>query len=291
MTDLHPDPAREPAQIELPAERRFPFSPWHPVLLPIALVMLIPMIWMVVTSFETISEARRFPPVLVPSSIQWQNYLDVLQDAPFIRWFINSTIVTTASVASNLLFCSLAGYAFARIPFFGRDAVFVLILVTLMVPFQVVMIPVFLIVKQAGLIDTLGGLILPNLAGAFGVFLLRQFFRSLPVELEEAAMIDGASRIGVLFKIVLPLSGPVLATLGVITFMWTWNDFLWPLITIYSSDNMTLQLGLTTFQGRHQASTNLLMAANMMTVLPTLILFFLAQRYFIRGIATTGLKG
>jgi multiple sugar transport system permease protein len=199
--------------------------------------------------------------------------------------------VTTAVVVGNLFFCSLAGYAFARIKFFGREVVFVLVLATLMIPFQVVMIPTFLIVRKLGMIDTLGALILPNLAQAFGIFLLRQFFRTLPIELEEAARIDGASRLGVLFKIVLPLSGPALATLAVITFMWTWNDFLWPLITIYSPNNMTLQLGLTTFTGAHQSSTNLLMAANVMSMIPVLLLFFFAQRYFIRGIATTGLKG
>jgi multiple sugar transport system permease protein len=199
--------------------------------------------------------------------------------------------VTTAVVVGNLFFCSLAGYAFARIKFFGREVVFVLVLATIMIPFQVVMIPTFLIVRKLGMIDTLGALILPNLAQAFGIFLLRQFFRTLPIELEEAARIDGASRLGVLFKIVLPLSGPALATLAVITFMWTWNDFLWPLITIYSPNNMTLQLGLTTFQGAHQSSTNLLMAANVMSMIPVLLLFFFAQRYFIRGIATSGLKG
>ena len=141
------------------------------------------------------------------------------------------------------------------------------------------------------MIDTLGALILPNLAQAFGIFLLRQFFRTLPIELEEAARIDGASRLGVLFKIVLPLSGPALATLAVITFLWTWNDFLWPLISIYSPNNMTLQLGLTTFNGAHQSTTNLLMAANVMSMIPVLLLFFFAQRYFIRGIATYGAEG
>lgn len=271
--------------------RRFLFSAWHLVLLPIAIVMLIPLLWMLVTSVETLNETRVFPPVLVPHSPQWHNYSEVLQLSPFTRWFLNTLIVTVASVVGNLLFCSLAGYAFARIKFFGREVVFMLILATLMIPFQVVMIPTFLIVRRLGLIDTLGALIVPNLAGAFGIFLLRQFFRTLPIELEEAARIDGASRLGILFKIVLPLSGPVLATLAVITFMWTWNDFLWPLITIYSPQNMTLQLGLMTFQGAHQTTTNLLMAANVMSMLPVLLLFFIAQRYFIRGIATTGLKG
>jgi multiple sugar transport system permease protein len=274
-----------------PKGDRFVFSWWHLVLFPLAVVMIIPMIWMVITSFETLNETRHFPPILVPSSIQWQNYTEVLQRAPFARWFLNTLVVTVVVVAGNLLFCSLAGYAFARIKFFGRDVVFILVLATLMIPFQVIMIPTFLIVRKLGLIDTLGALIVPNLAGAFGIFLLRQFFRSLPIELEEAARIDGASRLGVLFKIVLPLSGPVLATVAVITFLWTWNDFLWPLVTIYNPDNMTLQLGLTTFQGAHQTNTHLLMAANVMSVIPVLLLFFVAQRFFIRGIATSGLKG
>jgi multiple sugar transport system permease protein len=274
-----------------PERERFLFSPWHLVLLPLALVMVIPMVWMLITSLETLNETRHFPPILLPSGIQAHNYTDVLQQAPFARWFVNTLVVTVVVVVANLLLCSLAGYAFARIRFFGREVAFILVLATLMIPFQVIMIPTFIIVRKLGLIDTLGALIVPNLAGAFGIFLLRQFFRSLPVELEEAARIDGASRLGVLFKIVLPLSGPVLATVAVVTFLWTWNDFLWPLVTIYSPNNMTLQLGLTTFQGAHQTNTHLLMAANVMSVLPVLLLFVLAQRFFIRGIATSGLKG
>ncbi|MFN8233713.1 MAG: carbohydrate ABC transporter permease [Actinomycetota bacterium] len=274
-----------------PVGHRFLFSPWHLVLIPVAVTMVLPLVWMVVTSLQTLDETRHYPPTLVPSSLEWSNYSEVLTQAPFGRWFLNSLIVTVLVVLGNLLFCSLAGYAFARIRFVGREVVFVLLLITLMVPFQVIIIPEFLIVRSLGMIDSLGALILPNLAGAFGIFMLRQFFRTLPIELEEAARIDGCSRLGVLFKIVLPLSGPALATLAVITFMWTWNDFLWPLITIYSPEHMTLQLGLATFQGAHQTSTNLLMAANVMTVLPVLLLFLFAQRYFVRGIATSGLKG
>jgi len=287
-----PEPLLEP----LPDEgehtrRRWLFSGWHLVLMPLAVVMLAPLVWMVITSIETLEETQHFPPILNPSGVRWQNYQQVLQLSPFPRWFLNTLIVTVAVVISNLILCSLAGYAFARIKFFGREAVFMLILATMMIPFQVIMIPTFLIVRKLGLIDTLGALIVPNLTGAFGIFLLRQFFRTLPIELEEAARIDGASRLGVLFKIVLPLSGPVLATLAVITFMWTWNDFLWPLVTLYSPNNFTLQVGLTTFSGAHRTNTNLLMAANVMSILPVLLLFFAAQRYFIRGIATTGLKG
>ena len=285
------DEATGIAREDRPERGRFLFSPWHLVLIPIAAVMVIPLVWMLVTSLQTLEETRHYPPTLMPTSLELHNYTDVLQQAPFARWFVNTLVVTVVVVLGNLLFCSLAGYAFARIKFVGREFVFVLILATLMVPFQVVIIPTFLIVKTFGLIDTLGALVLPNLASAFGIFMLRQFFRTLPIELEEAARIDGASRLGILLKIVLPLSGPALATLAVIMFMWTWNDFLWPLITIYSPNNMTLQLGLATFQGAHQTNTNLLMAANVMSMLPVLLLFFLAQRYFVRGIATTGLKG
>ncbi len=284
-------PPLEEASGRDPDRGRFLFSTWHLVLFPLALLMVVPLIWMAVTSVQTLNETRHFPPILIPSAVQWENSPELLRRAPFARWFLNTLVVTVVVVAANLLLCSLAGYAFARIKFFGRDVVFILVLATLMIPFQVIMIPTFLIVRKLGLIDTLGALIVPNLAGAFGIFLLRQFFRSLPIELEEAARIDGASRLGVLFKIVLPLSGPVLATVAVITFLWTWNDFLWPLVTIYNPNNMTLQLGLTTFQGAHQTNTHLLMAANVMSVLPVLFLFFIAQRFFIRGIATSGLKG
>ena len=291
MTDVAPAPSLQVAETAERPRHRFLFSPWHLVLLPIAGLMILPLLWMVVTSLQTLNETRHYPPSLVPSSLQFGNYTEVLQRAPFARWFLNTVIVTTVVVLGNLLFCSLAGYAFARIRFFGREVAFVLILATLMIPFQVILIPEFLIIRSLHLIDTLGALALPNLSGAFGIFMLRQFFRTLPVELEEAARIDGASRLGVLFKIVLPLSGPALATLAVVMFMWTWNDFLWPLITIYHPDNMTLQLGLATFQGAHQTNTNLLMAANVMSMIPILVLFFVAQRYFVRGIATTGLKG
>jgi multiple sugar transport system permease protein len=280
-----------PEEAERPRRRWLPFSPWHLVLFPLALIMLLPLVWMIVTSLQTQAESLHFPPVLVPRSLNVDNYPNALRSAPFGRWFVNTFVVTSTVVVSNLLLCSLAGYAFARIRFFGREATFMLCLATLMVPFQVVMIPTFLIVKKLGLFDSLPALIAPNLVNAFGIFMLRQFFRTLPVELEEAARIDGASRLGVLFKIVLPLSLPALATLAVIQFMWTWNDFLWPLIAVFSQRNFTLQLGLTVFQGSHDVFWPLIMAGNVMSMIPMLVLFFVAQRYFVRGIATTGLKG
>jgi multiple sugar transport system permease protein len=270
---------------------RLPFSPRHLALLPLSLLMLLPLVWMLITSIETLSETRHFPPQLIPSGIRWQNYPDALDAAPFGRFFLNSFLVTAASVAGNLLFCSLAGYAFARLRFFGRDVLFVVLLATLMVPFQVIMIPTFLIVHDLGLVNSLGALIVPNLVTPFGIFLLRQFFRTLPIELEEAARIDGCSRLGVLFRVVMPLSMPALATLGIVTFLWTWNDFLWPLIVTSSTDKYTVQLGLATFQGAHQTNWPLLMAGNMMALAPMLIVFVLAQRWFVQSLAASGVKG
>jgi multiple sugar transport system permease protein len=265
-----------PLRLEAPPDersRRLPFSPWHLFLLPLSAVMLLPLVWMVVVSLETKPQAQQFPPVLFPSAFK-----------------LNSLAYSLATVAGNLLFCSLAAYGFARLKFFGRRVLFVVLLATLMVPFQVLIIPTFLIVKKIGLVDSVGGLIMPNLCTAFGIFLLVQFFRTLPIELEEAARIDGTSRLGILFKIVLPLSLPALATLGIIQFMWSWNDFLWPLIIINSDTHAPLQLGLSMFQGAHSTSWNLLMAATVMSQLPMLAVFLIAQRWFVQSIAYTGLK-
>lgn len=273
-----------------PRLRRWLPSPRHALLLPLSLLMLTPLLWMLMTSIQTPSEALHFPPVL-PSGIHWQNYTNAFHAAPFGRFFLNSALVTGASVLGNLVFCSLAGYAFARLRFFGRDLTFLLILATLMIPFQVVMIPTFLIMRDLGMIDSLGALILPNLVTPFGIFLMRQFFRTLPIDIEEASRIDGCSRLGTLFRIVLPLSGPALATLGVITFLYSWNDFLWPLIAIQSEQHMTVQLGLSTFQGAHATAWTLLMAGNVMAVLPMLLAFVLAQRHFVNSIAASGVKG
>ena len=278
--------------------RRLPFSPWHLVLIPATLILIFPFYWLLVTSVETSSEALRFPPVLVPHKLRFANYPDALNSAPFGHFFINSAVVAVLTVLCNLVLCSLAGYAFARFRFLGRTALFVVIMTTLMVPFQVTMIPQFIITKWLGVhvlaavgINHIGALILPNAATAFGIFFLRQFFRTLPLEYEESARVDGASRLTVLIKIVLPLATPALATLAALTFLDSWNNFLWPLIAITSTNQMTLPLGLATFQGAHATEWTLLMAANVMSLVPMLAIFFLAQRYFIRSVASTGLAG
>jgi multiple sugar transport system permease protein len=278
--------------------RRLPFSPWHLVLIPATIVLILPFAWLIVTSVETPAEALHFPPVLAPHVIALGNYPAALRAAPFTRFFVNSAVVAVATVASNLVLCSLAGYAFARFRFLGRGALFVVIMTTLMVPFQVTMIPQFIITKWLGThvlapigINHIGALIVPNAATAFGVFFLRQFFRTLPIEYEESARVDGASRLKILLRIVLPLSTPALATLAALTFLDSWNNFLWPLIAINSTSQMTLPLGLAMFQGAHSTEWTLLMAGNVMSLAPMLIIFFVAQRFFVRSIASTGLAG
>jgi multiple sugar transport system permease protein len=286
--------------VSLPPRRRarLPFSSWHLLLIPATLILIFPFAWLIVTSVETPAEALHFPPILVPHHLDFGNYSQALQAAPFGRFFINSTVVAVTTVASNLVLCSLAGYAFARYRFLGRGLMFVLMMATLMVPFQVTMIPQFIITKWLGVhvlagvgINHIGALILPNAATAFGIFFLRQFFRTLPIEYEEAARVDGAGRLTVLFRVVLPLAVPALATLAALTFLDSWNNFLWPLIVVTSTNQMTLPLGLATFQGAHSTEWTLLMAGNVMTLTPMLVIFFIAQRYFIRSVAATGLAG
>jgi multiple sugar transport system permease protein len=264
-------------------------SGWHLVLIPTALLMAAPLIWMLITSLSTLAETRRFPPGL-PAGLRWHNFVQAWTESPFSRWLINSTIVSTTCVISNVLFCSLAGYAFARLRFPGRNIAFLAILATLMVPFQVVMIPTLLIVKHLGLVDTLPALIVPNLVAPFGIYLLRQFFLTLPVELEEAAIIDGAGRFRVLFSVLLPLMGPPLSTVAILTFLSVWNDFLWPLVATSSPEKMTVQLGLATFQSAHFTNWPVLMAGTLMSQLPVLLLFLAGQRFFVSSIANTGIK-
>jgi multiple sugar transport system permease protein len=264
-------------------------SAWHLVLLPLAVVMAIPLLWMLVTSLSTLAETRRFPPGL-PSSLHWANYANAWTDSPLGHWLLNSTLVSVTCVVSNVVLCSLAGYAFARIQFRGSRVLFVALLATLMVPFQVVMIPTLLIVKHLGLVDSLPALIVPNLVTPFGIYLLRQFFLSLPAELEEAALIDGAGRLRILTRILLPLMGPPLSTLAILTFLTVWNDFLWPLVVTSSPETMTVQLGLASFQSAHFTNWPILMAATLLSQLPVLALFLLGQRWFVSSIATTGIK-
>ncbi|MEV0522677.1 carbohydrate ABC transporter permease [Streptomyces sp. NPDC050439] len=270
---------------------RLPFSGWHALLAPLALLFAVPLIWLLLSSVMSNAEINRFPPALWPSSVDLGGYRYVLGNAMFPRWLLNSAIVSAVAVTSNLVFGALGGYAFARMRFRGSRTLLVLMLATMAVPFQLTMIPTFLVMKKLGLIDTLGALIVPSLVTPFAVFLLRQFFLSLPRELEEAAWIDGCSRLRVLWSIVLPLARPALATVAVLTFLTTWNDLTWPLIAINHDTQYTLQLGLTTFQGQHHTRWSAVMAGNVITVLPVLLAFLFAQKAFIRSVTSSGLKG
>jgi multiple sugar transport system permease protein len=290
--------AAETVPFERTRRLQLPFSPWHLVLIPATIVLIFPFAWLIITSLETPSEALHFPPVLVPHRLDFGNYPAALQAAPFTRFFLNSAVVAVSTVVLNIVLCSAAGYAFARFRFLGGGLMFALIMTTLMVPFQVTMIPQYIITKWIGVnllagagINHIGALILPNAATAFGIFFLRQFFRTLPIEYEEAARVDGASRLKVLWRIVLPLSAPALSTLAALTFLDSWNNFLWPLIAINQSSQMTLPLGLATFQGAHATEWTLLMAGNVMSLIPMMVIFFAAQRYFIRSVAATGISG
>ena len=274
-----------------PNRRFLPFSGWHFVLLPVSLFFALPLVWLTLSSFMTNAQINRFPPTIIPDSLHLDGYRYVLQNALFPRWFLNSMIVALVVVVGNLLFGSLAGYAFARMRFRGSKVLLALMLGTLIIPFQITMIPSFLLMKDLGIIDTLGALIVPSLVTPFAVFLLRQFFLSLPREIEEAAWIDGCSRLRTLWVIVIPLARPALGTVAVLTFLTTWNDLAWPLIAINSDHNYTLQLGLTTFQGQHRTQWAAVMAGNMITVLPVLVAFLAAQRTFIQSLTSSAVKG
>ncbi len=277
----------------------------HVLLIAGAITMILPFLWMLSTSLKPESEIFRFPPNWFPNLWKWANYSEAMNAAPFGRYFVNTAIYAAAITLSNLLLCSMAAYAFARLRFRGRNILFILTLGTMMVPGQVTMVPVFILLKRwplmggngwlgiggHGLLNSYTGLILPGAVGAFGIFLLRQFFMTLPRDLEDAARIDGCSEIGIYWRIILPLSAPALATLGIFTFTAAWNEFLWPLL-IMSKDSMkTLQIGLQIFQTQYTTRWDLLMAGTVVVTLPVLVIFLLGQRYFTRGIALSGMKG
>jgi multiple sugar transport system permease protein len=253
--------------------------------------MLLPFLWMVSTALMGEQEVYRFPPKFLPSHWRWSNFTEALTMQPFGRFFVNSIIVALASVAGQLLFCSMAAYAFARLRFRWRDRLFAFYLGTMMIPAIVTMIPAFLLITTFGWMNTYQALITPGLSSVWGIFLLRQFFQSIPRDLEDAARIDGASEFTIFVKIVLPLSKPALATLAVFAFLGSWKDFLWPLLVTNRMDMRTLEVGIASFSGMYQTDWPHQMAAAVVVMLPLVFVFFLAQRYFVRGITMTGMKG
>lgn len=264
------------------------------VLTLIAILFITPLIWMVSTSFKTTSEAYRFPPSLIPSTFNFESYETLWTGViPFQRFYINTTLIVIGVEIGTLLSCTMTAFAFARLQWWGRNTWFVVLLATMMLPFQVIMIPVYMIFRSLGWLDTWLPLIVPAFFGnPFYIFLLRQFFLGLPKDLEDAARVDGAGSLRILWQIFLPLSKPVLLTVAMFTFVAAWNDFLGPLLYLTSIDNMTVTVGLSMFIGR-QGATNWpnMMAGATLALLPILIMFLLFQKYFVKGIALTGMKG
>lgn len=256
-----------------------------------AILMILPFWWMLVTSVKLPEEVFVFPPQFWPQVWHWENYLEVLQAAPFGRFFINTLIVAVVITAGNLFLGAMAGYAFARLSFPGRDLIFWLFLASMMIPGQVTMIPVFVLMTKLGWVDTYFGLTVPGLVGAYGIFLLRQYFLNLPADLENAARLEGASEWQIFRHIGLPLATPALMVLGVFTFMGAWTDFLWPLLMTNSMHMRTLEVGLSVFKTQYTVNWPLQMTASMLIQLPIIILFVFTQRYFTRGIVLTGMKG
>ncbi len=256
-----------------------------------AFLMVFPFIWMIIASLMTAGEIQMRPPVWLPASPQFSNYSELAESIPIVRLYFNSLFTSGVIVLGVLLSSSLAGFAFAKYRFPGRELLFYLILATMMIPFFVTLIPVFFIVRQLGWIDSYQGLVVPGLTSAYGIFLMRQFMITVPDELIDAARIDGASEPMIYWRIVIPLVKPALATLGTFTFIGAWNNFLWPLLVLNSRELFTLPLGINSLRSLYADNTNLLMAGTAVAVLPMLLLFVFLQRYFIKGIALTGLKG
>jgi ABC-type glycerol-3-phosphate transport system permease component len=258
-----------------------------------SVIMMMPFVWLVISSVKPQEQIFVFPPEWIPREIRLENYVEALVYKPFYRFILNTLLIAVANQIAILVTASFCGYGFARIPFPGRDFWFGIVMATLMVPYIVLMVPQFIIFTRLGWIDTYLPLTVPFFfgGGAFNIFLFRQFFRSLPEELADAGRIDGNSEFGVYWRIMLPLCKPALATVAVFTFLNTWNDFLAPLLYLRSDYNFTVALGLATFRSVMNTRWDLLMAASTAMILPIILLFFFAQRYFVEGIVLSGLKG
>ena len=256
--------------------------------------MLLPFVWMFSSSLKTPAEVYIFPPRWIPRTLQWGNYVEALTVQPFGLYAVNTAIITGLSLIGSVLSCSMVAYGFARLRGVGSTVLFTLVLATMMLPSQVTMIPTFILFRYMGWVNTLKPLFVPSYFGsAFYIFLLRQFMMTVPMEMDEAATIDGCSPVGVFWRVMVPMIKPALATVAIFSFMSNWNDLMTPLIYLNSRHLYTLSLGLANFRRQYETETpwHLLMAASVVVMLPTLLIFFLAQRMFIQGIVVTGLKG
>jgi len=275
-----------------PNARRLAILGLHCLLIAGGILALFPVFVMVTASFKSLAEVLRVPPAWLPEQLTLKNFREVFRQQPLYgRYFLNSAIVALITVCSVLFTSSLAGYALSKFRFRGRNAIFIFILGTMMIPFEIRMVPLYVMVSDWHLTDTYLGLALPGLVGAFGIFLMRQFIASIPGDLMDAARIDGASEPGIFFRIVLPLSKPALSALAIFTLVGSWEAFLWPLLIVNSETMRTLPIGLALFAGRYLQRLDLQMAASVLTVLPMVIVFFVLQRRFVEGLTLTGLKG
>lgn len=258
----------------------------------IAFAMLFPLLWLVSTSFKSPAEnIFQFPPQLLPHQPTFENFTAVWQSNPFGQYLFNSTIVAVLTVGLNLLFCSLAAYPLARLEFRGRDLIFTLVVSTIMIPFQIVMIPLYILTVQLGLRNTYLGVIFPSIASAFGIFLLRQAFQGVPKELEEAARIDGCSELGLWWNVMLPAVRPALVTLAIFVFIGSWSDFLWPLIVLDRPEYYTLPLGVATLAGTFSLDWRLIAAGSVISIAPVILFFLFMQRYIVPTDTSSGVKG
>ncbi|UVY84541.1 carbohydrate ABC transporter permease [Brachybacterium sp. NBEC-018] len=255
------------------------------------LVMIFPFVWQLIMSLSTQAEVTGVPPSLLPASPQWGNFAAVFDLLPFVDQFLVSVGVTALRVIVQMILCAMAGYAFARMQFRGRGILFALLLSILMVPNQIYLIPQYSIIQGMGLLNTVLGIAMPGLFSAFGTFLLRQHFVALPAELEEAARLDGANPWQIFWRVMLPLSGPALASVAILTTIASWNDLLWPLVVSTYEDRMPLAVGLATLQGQHMTNYPVMMAASLLAMAPILILFLVLQRRVVEGLAHSGMKG
>ena len=267
-------------------------QPWIYVVLTGGLVLLVgPFLWMLLGSFRPDRELKQVPPAWLPQDPTLDNYRTLFDELDFPTYFFNSSVVALAITLGNLLFCSMLGYALAKLTFPGKRLIFGLVLGMLMVPGVVTFVPLFVLVANLGMANSFPGLIFPFLAGPFGVFLMRQFISGLPDELIQAARIDGSGEWRIFSRIILPLCKPALATLGILTFLTSWNNFLWPLVVAQSEERYTLPVALAIFAvGENRSDYGLLMAGSVLIIVPVLLVFIILQRHFVRGIATTGIK-
>ncbi|MCX4964574.1 carbohydrate ABC transporter permease [Streptomyces sp. NPDC079020] len=287
-------PSKKPEQTSVPKRKRNLKRPLVYVLLSVGLlVMSAPFLWMGLSAFKTQSELSASPPVWIPTEWTLENFRQLLDELNLPLYFMNSVIVAVLVTVANLVFCSMMGYALAKLNFVGKNKIFGLVLGALMVPGNLMLLPLFVLMSKLQLIDSYAGLVLPFAAGAFGVFLMRQFMQSIPDELLEAARMDGAGEWYIFWRIVMPLVKPALATLSIFTFLGSWNNFVWPLIATNDPDKYTLPVALATFAtdpNKAGGSNGMLMAGAFLVVLPVLILFIALQRHFTQGIATAGMK-